>query len=119
MAIGEARRGLVHDAILFVHPQARSGTGGVTKVRPFPEENHRFERVVVTVLSCGIVIPAVSEPVVPLPDAFVAQAVTILQVMGGCVVHTGAANVIMAEFASREMSETDAERAVLAAFRLL
>jgi tetratricopeptide (TPR) repeat protein len=42
----------------------------------------------------------------------------ILQIMGAGV-HVGAANIIMAEFASREMSETDAERAVLAALDLL
>jgi hypothetical protein len=37
----------------------------------------------------------------------------------GARVHASAAGIITAEFASREMSETDAERAVLAAFDLL
>jgi tetratricopeptide (TPR) repeat protein len=82
------------------------------------EQNQSLERRVVTVLSCGIVIRPASELAMSLLNAFVPQAVTILQVMGACV-HAGTANIITAEFASREMSETDAERAVLAAFGLL
>jgi AAA ATPase domain len=53
-----------------------------------------------------------------LPQELLPQAITILQVMGAST-HMEAANVILAQFASREMSETDAERAVLAAFDLL
>jgi tetratricopeptide (TPR) repeat protein len=82
------------------------------------EQNQSLERRVVTVLSCSIAARPASELPTALLDTFLPRAVTILQVMGACV-DAGAANIITAEFASREMSETDAERAVLAAFGLL
>jgi tetratricopeptide (TPR) repeat protein len=85
---------------------------------PPSEQDHSLERRVVTVLSCGIVVPAAGDSLPAPSGAFIREAITMLQVMGGCV-HAGAANIIMAEFSSRDISETDAERAVLAAFRLL
>jgi tetratricopeptide (TPR) repeat protein len=81
-------------------------------------QNQSLERRVVTVLSCGAAVQPASELATSLLDAFVAKAVAMLQVMGARV-QVGADNIVMAEFASREMSETDAERAVLAAFGLL
>jgi tetratricopeptide (TPR) repeat protein len=88
------------------------------KMPPLSEQNRSLERKVVTVLSCGVAGPLEGDIAASLWDAFVPQAVTILQIMGASV-HVGAANIITAEFASCEMSETDAERAVLAAFDLL
>jgi tetratricopeptide (TPR) repeat protein len=81
-------------------------------------QNQSLERRVVTVLSCGAVARPASELATSMLDAFVAKAVAALQVMGACV-QLSADNVVMAQFASSEMSETDAERAVLAAFGLL
>jgi tetratricopeptide (TPR) repeat protein len=85
---------------------------------PLSKQDPSPERRVVTVLSCGIVVRPASGSATRRLDTFVPEAVMFLQVMGARA-HTGPDGVINAEFASREMGETDAERAVLAAFGLL
>jgi class 3 adenylate cyclase/tetratricopeptide (TPR) repeat protein len=82
---------------------------------PITLQRQTLERRVVTTLSCGLVCDATATSALV---EFFDQAVTILQVMGGTV-HFDAPNIVAANFGSRAMSETDAERAVLAALDLI
>lgn len=82
-----------------------------------PEQKSMPERKVVTILSCRVAGIENEAAAMALP-AFLSQAVTTLEVMGGAV-NVDAPRSISARFGSPEMSETDAERAVLAALELI
>ena len=83
-----------------------------------PEQKNTPERRVLTILSCAFAGIGTGDETTRALKELLSQAVTTLQVMGASVRIEGS-NIISGRFGSPEMTETDAERAILAALELI